>query len=60
MPQLSLDGRVIEMTSWEKLPPTLRQAKFLRARGYDIKLLTRGMASEIIAHQLGRPRCERK
>jgi hypothetical protein len=23
---------------------------------YDIKLLTRGMASEIIAHRLGRPR----
>jgi len=54
MSQLDLDGRPVEATPWEKLPPTLRQAKFLRSRGYDVSLLNRGMASEIIAHQLGR------
>jgi len=54
MSQLSLEGRVIEPTPWEKLPPTLKQARFLRTRGYDVKLLTRGMAAEIIAQRLGR------
>jgi hypothetical protein len=50
MPQLRLDERVMELTPWDKLPPTLRQARFLRTRGYDLKLLNRGMAAEIIAY----------
>jgi hypothetical protein len=34
---------------WQKLPPTPRQARFLRLRGLWCEGLTRGRASELIA-----------
>jgi len=46
MSQSTLNGS--EVTPWEKLPPTKKQAQFLRRKGYDVKLLNRGQATEII------------